>query len=163
MSKKAHLLWALALTAVLVMGADLKEKTGMTLLSSTVVTIGTNGQALNQQTLYTVPPTKNGIVEYIILREPSGTLDGCTDVNFGIGDGTTGTWIDAEAGIGDMTQADDYMVFERTTDAAHISNEFSVIDGDDTTATNRIFGIHVEAGATAAAATVTIDVFGYIF
>lgn len=139
--------------------ADVKEKT-FALLSSTSVTLGTNGQALNQQSLYTVPAGKNGIVEYIILREPSASLTACTDVNIGIGAGTTGTWIDAESGIADMTATTDYMTLERTN---HISNEFTVIDGDDATAANRTFGIHVETGATSAAATVTIDVWGYIF
>lgn len=139
--------------------ADAKLK-GIMLLSSTSVTIGTDGQALNQQTLYTVPAGYNGIVEYVILREPSHTLAAANDVNFGIGAGTTGTWIDNETGLVDMTATDDYMVLERTS---HISNEFSVIDGDDATAANRTFGIHVETGAATAAATVTIDVFGYIW
>ena len=147
------------LVAVLVMGADLKEKTGMTLLSSTSVTIGTSANAAKQD-LYTVPPGKNGIVEYIILRDPSASLTGCTDVNFGVGAGTTGSWIDAESGIADMTSTGDYQVFERTN---HISNEFSVIDGDASTANNRTFGIYPIAGATGAAYTVTIDVFGYVF
>jgi len=147
------------LITVLVMGADLKEKTGMTLLSSTSVTIGTSANAAKQD-LYTVPSGKNGIVEYIILRDPSASLTGCTDVNFGVGAGTTGSWIDAESGIADMTATSDYQVFERTN---HISNEFSVIDGDDATANNRTFGIYPIAGATGAAYTVTIDVFGYVF
>ena len=147
------------LLTVLVMGADLKEKTGMALLSSTAVTIGTNGNAAKQD-LYTVPAGKNGIVQYIILRDPSASLTGCTDVNFGVGAGSTGSWIDAESGIADMTATSDYQVFERTN---HISNEFSVIDGDDATANNRTFGIYPIAGATGAAYTVTIDVFGYVF
>ena len=147
------------LITVLVMGADLKEKTGMTLLSSTSVTIGTSANAAKQD-LYTVPSGKNGIVEYIILRDPSASLTGCTDVNFGVGAGTTGSWIDEESGIAEMTATDDYMVLERTN---HISNEFSVIDGDDATANNRTFGVYPIAGATGAAYTVTIDVFGYVF
>lgn len=138
--------------------ADSKEK-GIMLLSSTLVIIGTDSNT-SKINLYTVPPGKNGIVEDVILREPVGTLAGCNDVNFGVGAGTTGSWIDGETGIEDMTVTDDYMVLERTS---HISNEFSVIDGDDATANNRTFGIYVVAGATDADATVTIDVFGYIF
>lgn len=161
MSKKLQSLTLVVclLIALLVMGADVKEKAAVCLLSSTSITIGTNSNATKID-LYTVPSGKNGIVEYIILREPSGTLVGADDLNFGIGAGTTGSWIDAEAGVVDMTATDDYMVLERTN---HISNEFSVIDGDNATANNRTFGIYVVAGATAAAATVTIDVFGYIF
>ena len=129
------------------------------LLSSTSVIIGTNSNGTKLD-LYTVPSGKNGIVEYVILREPSHTLAAANDVNFGTGAATTGTWIDNETGLVDMTATDDYMVLERTS---HISNEFSVIDGDNATANNRTFGIYVVAGASTAAATVTIDVFGYIF
>jgi len=161
MFKKISKQWVvgLLLVTVWVMGADLKKIGGMQLLSSTSVTIGTNANAAKQD-LYTVPSGKDGIVEYIILRNPSASLTGCTDVNFGVGAGTTGSWIDAESGIADMTATDDYQVFERTN---HISNEFSVIDGDDATANNRTFGVYPIAGATGAAYTVTIDVFGYIF
>lgn len=137
---------------------DAKGK-GIVLLSSKSITIGTNSDGTKID-LYTPPSGKDGIVEYVILRNPSGTLAGCNDVNFGVGAGTTGSWIDAETGIEDMTATSDYMVLERTN---HISNEFSVIDGDDATANNRTFGIYVVAGATAAAATVTIDTFGYEF
>jgi len=147
------------LLVVLVMGADLKEYSGMSLLSSTSVIIGTASNA-SKLDLYTVPPGYNGIVEYIVLREPSATLAGANDLNFGVGAGTTGSWIDGETGVVDMTATTDYMVLERTN---HISNEFTVIDGDDSTANNRTFGVYVVAGATSANATVTIDVFGYIF
>lgn len=138
--------------------SDLKAK-GFGLLSSTSVVIGTNSNGTKLD-LYTVLSGFDGIVEYVIARNPSASLTGCTDVNFGIGAGSTGTWIDAEGGMADMTATDDYQVFERTN---HISNEFSVIDGDDATANNRTFGVYVVAGATSAAATVTFDVFGYIF
>lgn len=160
MLKKISKQWLLIslLITLLVMGADLKEKS-YGLLSSTSITIGTNSNS-TKINLYTVPAGKNGIVEYIILREPSATLAGANDLNFGVGAGTTGSWIDGETGVVDMTATDDYMVLERTN---HISNDFSVIDGDDSTANNRTFGIYVVAGATSAAATVTIDVFGYIF
>ena len=147
------------LLVVLAMGADLKEYSGMSLLSSTSVIIGDDSDT-SKLDLYTVPPGYNGIVEYIILREPSGDLAGCIDLNFGVGAGTTGSWIDGETGVADMSAATDYMVLERTS---HISNEFTVIDGDDATANNRTFGIYVVTGATTDAATVTIDVFGYIF
>ncbi len=138
--------------------ANFKKK-GITLLSSTSIVIGTNSNGTKLD-LYTVPSGSNGIIEYVILREPSHTLATANDVNFGIGAGTTGTWIDNETSLVDMDATDDYMVLERTN---HISNEFSVIDGDDATANNRTFGIYVVAGAATAAATVTIDVFGYIF
>lgn len=136
-----------------------KEKDGMQLLSSTFLIIGDNSNG-SKIDLYTVPPGKNGIIEYVILREPSHTLAACNDVNFGIGAATTGTWLDNETGLVDITATNDYMVLERTN---HISNDFSVIDGDDGTASNRVFGIYVVTGATENTGTITIDVFGYIW
>lgn len=161
MSKKTILPWLLVmvLAVTLIMGADLKEKGGMQLLSSTSVIIGDDSDA-SKIDLYTFPPGKNGIVEYVIMREPGGDLAGAVDVNFGVGAATTGDWIDGETGVADMSAVDDYQVYERTN---HISNEFSVYDGDDATANNRTFGIYVVTGATTDAETVTIDVFGYIW
>ncbi len=161
---KTPLLVLLAVAVVLIAGASLKEKTGMTLLSSTLVIIGDDSDA-SKIDLYTPPPGKNCIIEYVILREPSGTLAGAVDINFGIGAGTTGSWLDNEDSIVDMDQTDDYMVLERTQHigVADTQYEHSVIDGDDATANNRTFGIYVVTGATTDAATVTIDVFGYLF
>lgn len=164
MSKKRLVPWLLVcmFVTLLVMGAGeegLKEYAGMSLLSSTSVIIGDDSDS-SKIDLYTIPAGKNGIVEYIILREPSGTLAGCADLNFGVGAGTTGSWIDGETGVAEMTAVTDYYVLERTN---HISNEFTVIDGGDATANNRTFGVYVVTGATTDAATVTIDVFGYLF
>jgi len=138
--------------------AKAKEK-GIMLLSSTSVIIGTasNGTKLD---LYTVPSGKDCIVDFVILRNPSATLSGCTDVNFGTGAGTTGTWLDNETGVFELNATTEYMklIADDST-----SNDLPIIDGDDTTAANREFGIYVVAGATGAAYTVTIDVFGYLF
>jgi len=136
--------------------ADMKEK-GIALLNSKSVTIGTNSNA-TKTILYTVPEGKDCIITEVILRNPSGTLAGCTDVDFGVGATcATQAFLNNETGIGDMTATTDFMRLVTSSD------DYKVIDGDDATAANREFGIYVVAGATAAAATVTIDVFGYIF
>jgi len=137
--------------------ADVKEK-GIALLSSTTgVIVGTNGNAA-KTILYTVPAGKRAIITHVILRDPSVTLAGCNDVDFGTGIASaTENFLNNETGIVDMTAVTDFMVLTAE------SNEYTIIDGDNATANMREFGIYVVAGATSAAATVTIDVFGYLF
>ena len=136
--------------------ADMKEK-GIALLSSTSVTMGTNANG-TKQILYYVPVGKDAIITEVIIRNPSVTLDGCNDVDFGVGAAcATQAFLNNETGIIDMTSATDFMRLVTS------SNDYKVIDGSDATAANREFGIQIIAGATAAAATATIDVFGYIF
>jgi len=136
--------------------ADLKEK-GIALLSSTSVTMGTNANG-TKQILYTVPHGKDCVITEVIIRNPGATLAGCNDVDFGVGAAcATEAFLNNETGIGDMTATTDFMRLVTS------SNEYSVIDGSDTTKANTQFGIQIIAGATSAAVTATIDVFGYIF
>jgi hypothetical protein len=136
--------------------SDSKEK-GLMLLSSTSVTMGTNANG-SKQILYTVPYGKDCVVTEVIIRNPSGTLAGCNDVDFGVGAAcATQAFLNNETGIIDVTATDDFMRLVTS------SNDYKVIDGSDTTMANTQFGIQIIAGATAAAATATIDVFGYIF
>ena len=136
--------------------ADLKEK-GIALLSSTSVTMGTNANG-TKQILYPVPYGKDCIITDVIIRNPSASLAGCNDVDFGVGAAcATQAFLNNETGIVDMTATTDYMRL------VAVSDEYSVIDGSDATAANREFGIQIIAGATSAAATATIDVFGYLF
>jgi len=136
--------------------SDAKEK-GIMLLSSTSVTMGTNANG-TKQILYTVPSGKDCVVTEVIIRNPSGTLAGCNDVDFGTGAAcATLNFLNNETGIIDVTATDDYMRLVTSSD------DFKVIDGSAAGAVDREFGIQIIAGATAAAATATIDVFGYIF
>ena len=137
--------------------ADVKEK-GIALLSSTTgVIVGTNGNAA-KTILYTVPAGKRAIITHVILRDPSVTLAGCNDVDFGTGAASaTQNFLNNETGIVDMTAVTDFMTL------VAVSDEYTIIDGDAAAAVDREFGIYVVAGATSAAATVTIDVFGYLF
>jgi len=137
--------------------ANTKEKT-IALLESTSVTMGTNANS-TKQILYTVPAGKKCIITNVIIRNPSASLAGCNDVDFGVGEAcATESFLNHETGIVDMTTA--------TTDFMNlvaVSDEYSIIDGDAVNAVDREFGIYIVAGATSAAATATIDVFGYLF
>jgi hypothetical protein len=136
--------------------ADLKTL-GIALLKSTVVTMGTNQNGL-KQILYTVPAGKDCIITDVIIRNPSATLAGCNDVDFGTGAAcATQSFLNAETGIVDMTATTDYMHL------VAVSDDYKVIDGDAAAAADREFGIYIVAGATSAAATATIAVFGFLF
>jgi len=134
---------------------NLNENCGVALLSST------SAVNMNQDTtlvpLYTVPTGKRAIITMVVIRDPSATLAGCDDVDFGVGaTAAVQAFLNNETGIGDMTATGDYMVLTAASD------DYKIIDGDDTTTANRIFGMYLVDGADGAS-TATIDVFGYLF
>lgn len=137
--------------------ADAKEK-GIALLGTVAgVILGTDGNAA-KTILYTVPAGKRMVPVFVIIRDPSATLAGCNDVDFGTGAAcATLNFINNETGIVDMTATTDYMILTTSSD------EYTIVDGDAAAAVDREFGCYVVAGATSAAATATIDVFGYLF
>jgi len=125
--------------------ADLKEK-AIALLSSTgSVDMQTTATKTD---LYTVPTGKVCYVTHIVIRDPSATLAGGTDYDFGSG-GTCTTWKQT-VDLSSMTTANtDYMVIDGNN-AKYTEN------GAGTT-----IGIYPNTGSTGAA-TATIDVFGYL-
>lgn len=130
---------------------DSKEK-GIMLLSSTAsVNMATGAK----QVLYTPSAGKRGIPTQIVVRDPSATMAGCDDVDFGTG-ANADTWLNNETGLGDMTATTDFMVLRADSD------EYTIIDGDAAALADRQFGIKVIDGSDGAA-TATIDVFGYQF
>lgn len=131
--------------------ADAKEKGIMLLGSKTSVDMETNAK----QTLCTAPAGKRWIPTMIVIRDPSATLDGCDDVDFGTG-ANADTWLNNETGITDMTATTDFMVLRADSD------EYTIIDGDAAALADRQFGLKIIDGSDGAA-TVTIDVFGYQF
>jgi len=135
---------------------DLLEA-GIAKKTTTGVIVGTNGNAA-KTILYTTVAGKRSIPIFVVLRDPSASLAGCNDVDFGTGAAcATQNFINNETGIVDMTATTDYMILTTSSD------EYTIIDGDAAAAVDREFGIYVVAGATNAAATVTIDVFYYQF
>lgn len=125
--------------------ADLKEK-AISLLSST--------SSIDMQTaaaktdLYTVPTGKVAYITHIVVRDPSDSLTGGTDFDFGTG-ASADTWVNT-VDLSSMTTANtDYMVVSGS------GTKYTECAAGD------VFGIYVNTGSTAAA-TATIDVFGYL-
>lgn len=114
MSKKiGNLALAFAFIAVLVMGADLKEKS-TSLLSSTTVAFDSTGQT----TLYTVPAGKTCVVTHAVIV--IGGDAGDTDITIGV----TSSWDNwagangiagGDIALDNMNAANDALVISPTT------------------------------------------------
>ena len=100
------------------------------------------------QTLYTVPTGKKLIPTRVVVRNPTASLAGATDVNFG--DGTNRDTWKANVDLSGMTATTDVMVI--TNDNA----KFTPFDAGDT------FGFKPDTGSTADA-DATMEVFGYLY
>lgn len=132
---------------------DAKEK-GIMLLKTTT---GVDMAAAAKTILYTVPEGKRCIVTHVIIRDPSATMVGCDDVDFGTGAASaTQNFLNNETGLGHMTATTDFMVL------VAVSDEYTIIDGDAAAAVDREFGMTIVDGSDGAA-TAVIDVFGYLF
>ncbi|KKN31260.1 hypothetical protein LCGC14_0825760 [marine sediment metagenome] len=132
---------------------DLKER-AIALLSSTVIA-DLNAAATTK--LYSVPAGKILIPTQIVVHSNGGTLvaSGTMDINYGGGaDSATPVWVDAHAGLEDMTATGDFYII--TAD----DNENIVIDGDAGTPADREFSLTVVTGSDANGAT--FDLFGYL-
>ena len=150
MVKKMTRQWlaVLVLIAVVVMGADLKEKSGVTLLSRTTgVAMGSDATV---STLYTVPPGKNCVVTMVVIHTLGGAVACGTNNDFGDG-AARDTWI-TDVDLSSMDATDDYYVV--TNDDTLIEATF---DAGDT------FGISTDEDSDASTVSAVIDVFGYLF
>lgn len=132
--------------------ADLKERAISLLVSAYVADMQSDSPTLN--VLYTIPTGKRCIIDQVVIRDPSASLAGMNDVDFGWGATALG-WLNNETGIGDMTATTDFMVLRADSD------EYTIGDGDDSTVANRSFGMYVVSGSTGAASAY-VDVFGYL-
>jgi len=134
--------------------ADLKELCIARLARTVVADV--NADVPTRNVLYTVPPGKRAIITQVILFNPTATLAGMNDVDFGGGaTATSPAWLNNETGIGDMTDVEDYMILRSDSD------EYIAVDGDDATVADRDFVMYVVSGATGAAG-VTADVYGFL-
>jgi hypothetical protein len=100
------------------------------------------------QTLYTVPAGKKMVPTRVVVRNPTGSLAGGTDFNFG--DGTNRDTWKANVDLSGLTATTDCMVI--TNDNA----KFTPFDAGDT------FGFKPDTGATGDY-DATIEVFGYLY
>lgn len=110
---------------------------------------GVDMKTAGKTNLYTTPPGKTFYPVFVIVREPSATMAGGTDYDFGTG-ADANTWRQTINLSSMTTQDTDYMVIAgadvtKYTDCASAS----------------IFGIKVITGTTGTC-TATIDVFGFL-
>lgn len=121
--------------------ADLKD-IAFTLLASGTVHLQ-NGDA--KSTVYTIPTGKKGIPAVVVIRAPTGSLAGGT--NLSIGDGANADTWKTSVDLSTLTATTDCIVIQNTA-------KFTIYDAGDT------FGIKPVTGATADV-DATMDVFGY--
>lgn len=124
--------------------AALKEK-GISLLGSATVTLTT---ASAVDTIFTVPVGKVARITHLVVRDPSASLAGATQIAFG-----TGFRGGAVVDLSSMTTLNtDYMV---------LANQSLI--GNDLKSTELAAGVAFQATkTTGATATAVIDVFGYL-
>ena len=123
--------------------SKLQEKAESILASGTVDLQNGDGKT----TVYTVPPGKKAIITAVVIREPTASLAGGTDFDFGDG-ANADTW-KTTVDLSSMTGTDDYMRI--TNNNAVIAAVFDA--GDE-------FGVKDATGATADAQA-AMDVIGY--
>ena len=100
--------------------------------------------ATTKTTLYTVPASHKAIISHVLIMNPSASLAGCIDVDFGSA-ATCTTWVQC-VDLSGMTATSDYRLISST-------GIFTVEDAADA------FGIYINTGSTGTA-TARIIVFG---
>jgi len=98
--------------------------------------------------LYTVPTSYKFIPTHVVVRNPSASLAGGTDFDFGDG-ANADTWKNT-VDLSSLTATTDCIVIT-------FDSKFTIYDAAD------VFGIMPVTGASASGATATIEVFGYLF
>ncbi len=122
------------------------NKNAITRLSTTT---GVDMQTVQKNTLLTIPTGKTAYVTSVVIREPSASLAGGTDYDFGTG-ANADTWRQT-VNLSSMTTADtDYMVISGADVTKYTDN-----------AAAAVFGIKPITGSTGVA-TATIDCFGFL-
>ncbi len=139
---------SLLLITMLVMGANVKEKTGEALLNTTTaVAMGTNNTKAD---LFTVPTGKTCIVTRVVIRGLSGAVACGTDNDFGAG-ATAAGWKDT-VNLSTVDATDDFYCV--TVDNVRVEAVFAAGD---------VFGIQTDISSDASTVTAVIDVFGYLY
>lgn len=123
-------------------------------ISRIITVTGVNMATGAKQVLYTAKAGERFIPVELIIFDPSATMSGCDDVDFGTG-ANADTWLNNETGLGDMTAVTDFMVLRADSD------EYTIVDGDAATLADRQFGIKVIDGSDGAA-TASIMVLGIL-
>ena len=113
-----------------------------------ITVTGVDMKTAGKTNLYTVPTGKTLYVTYVVVREPSASMSGGTDYDFGTG-ANADTWKQTVNLSSLTTQDTDYMVIDSS------NTKFTDC------AAGSVFGIKVITG-TSSACTATIDVFGFL-
>jgi len=107
--------------------------------------------------IYTVPAGKSMIVTHVVIRNPTASLAGATDIDFGDG-AAADTWVTA-VDLSAMTLVTDYMVVDGNGIFRMffgVTHKYAVFDAGD------VFGVIPVTGA-ALNADATAELFGYLF
>ncbi len=126
-------------------GAPLIENS-IGLLSTTT---GVDMKTAQKNTLYTVPTGKTAYVVFVVITEPSASMAGGTDYDFGTG-ANADTWRQTVNLSSMTTLGTDYMVISGADVTKYTDNVAAAV-----------FGVKVITGTTAAC-TATISVFGFL-
>lgn len=121
-----------------------------------IASVSINAQTTTKQTIYTVPASKVMVPVFIIVREPSATLAGLVDADFGAG-ANADDWI-LQVSLNAFTAVTDYGLIKQVDQAAGppiVPVKKTINIAAD------VWGIKINTGSTGAA-TVTIDLFGYL-
>lgn len=121
-----------------------------------LASVSINCQTATKQTLYTVPTGKVFILDHIVIRQPSASLAGMTDADFGAG-ANADDWLQ-QISLDSYTATTDCGKLQQPEQAAGppiVPTKTKVYVAAD------VFGILINTGSTGAA-TVTMDLFGYL-
>jgi Lower baseplate protein N-terminal domain len=124
------------------------NKSVITCLSTTT---GIDMKTSGVTALYTIPTGKTMCVTHVVVRDPSATLAGGTDYDFG-----------TSAACSSWRQTVDLQTMTATTDVMVITPSTAVPVKYTNNVAASIFAIKVSTGSTGAA-TATVDLFGYLY
>ena len=125
---------------------------GINLLASVEI----DCQSLVKQTIYTVPDDVIMIPHCLVIREPSATLAGLIDADFGSG-ASANTWLQ-QISLDAFTGITDYGIIAQPDQAAGppivpVKKTIEIAAA--------VWGIKINTGSTGVA-TVTMELFGYL-
>ena len=115
-----------------------------------------NAQTTTKQTIFTVPTGKVMIPIFLAIRQPSASLAGLTDADFGAG-ANADDWLQ-QISLDSYTATTDFGILAQPAQAAGppiVPTKKTVYVAAD------VFGIKINTGSTGAA-TVSIDLYGYL-
>jgi len=124
---------------------DAKEGGIMALARNVTVNLQ-NGDP--KSTIYTVPAGKKMIVVFVVVKAPTASLAGATDVDFGDGAGAN-TWLNA-VNLADLTTSAKFRVI------SSLNTTYTIFDAGD------VFGVKPVTGAVLDADAI-VDLFGYLY